>query len=36
MSAMPEILETARENDMELYPSALYYHSKTKEDNSQN
>jgi hypothetical protein len=36
ISAMPEILEAARENDMELYPSALYYHSKTKEDDSQN
>jgi len=32
---MPEILETAQEHDMELYPSALYYHSQTKEDASQ-
>ena len=35
LSTLPEILETARENDMELYPSALYYHSKKCEDDSQ-
>ncbi len=35
LSTLPQILETARENDMELYPSALYYHSKKHEDDSQ-
>jgi hypothetical protein len=34
--AMPEILEVARENDMELYPSALYYHSQGEKQDSQN
>ena len=33
--ALPEILEVARENDMELYPSALYYHSQGEKQDSQ-
>ena len=34
LSPIPEILEEAHQNDMELYPSALYYHSKKELVNS--
>jgi len=36
LSTLPGISEAAHENDMELYPSALYYHSQKKEEDSQN
>jgi len=36
LNTLPDILEVAKENDMELYPSALYYHGQKVEDNSQN
>ena len=35
LNPLPGILDVARENDMELYPSALYYHGQKVEDNSQ-
>tara|TARA_R110001592_G_scaffold160695_3_gene392952 strand:+ start:8671 stop:10734 length:2064 start_codon:yes stop_codon:yes gene_type:complete len=35
LSPMPEVLNEAHENDMELYPSALYYHSKKSQEDSQ-
>jgi hypothetical protein len=35
LSTLPDISEAAHENDMELYPSALYYHSQKKEEDSQ-
>ena len=35
LSTLPGISEAAHENDMELYPSALYYHSQKKEEDSQ-
>lgn len=36
LSTLPGISEAAHENNMELYPSALYYHSQKKEEGSQN
>tara|TARA_X000001036_G_scaffold300940_2_gene280028 strand:- start:3384 stop:5462 length:2079 start_codon:yes stop_codon:yes gene_type:complete len=35
LSILPQISEIAREHDMELYPSALYYHSKKDHNDSQ-
>lgn len=35
LSPMPEVLNEAHEKDMELYPSALYYHSKNEQEDSQ-
>jgi hypothetical protein len=32
---MPEVLETAHEHDMELYPSAIYHHSQKEKGDSQ-
>ena len=35
LCTLPSISEAAHENNMELYPSALYYHSQKKEEDSQ-
>jgi hypothetical protein len=35
LSVMPEVLETAHEHDMELYPSAIYHHSQKEKGDSQ-
>ena len=35
LNTWPEVLDEAHENDMELYPSALYYHSKQNNSDSQ-
>ncbi len=32
LSPMPQVLEEAHKNDMELYPSAIYYHSKQSQE----
>ena len=35
LGALPEILETSQEHELELYPAALYYHSRREDQGSQ-